>query len=123
MEYYKSEIAKCTYRQFTTGFYFGRTDSESQIYDSNTYIKNYTYIGTVRNLTEDGLVTFEQKNKFSVGEELECMNFDGTNTPCTVLQIYNEKMEPIESAPHPKEQLHVKLDKPVEPGMILRRCE
>lgn len=39
MEYYKREIAKCTYRQFTTGFYFGKTDSESQIYDSNTYVK------------------------------------------------------------------------------------
>jgi putative protease len=123
MEYYKSEIAKCTYRQFTTGFYFGKTDSETQIYDNNTYIKNYTYIGTVRNVTNDGLVTFEQKNKFSVGEEIECMNFDGTNTLCTVLQIYNEKMEPVESAPHPKEQLCVKLDKPVEAGMILRRQE
>jgi U32 family peptidase len=26
MEWYKSEIAKCTYRQFTTGFYFGKPD-------------------------------------------------------------------------------------------------
>ena len=24
MDYYKEEIAKCTYRQFTTGFYFGK---------------------------------------------------------------------------------------------------
>ena len=68
MEYYKSEIAKCTYRQFTTGFYFGKTDSDSQIYDNNTYIKNYTYIGNVQLVTEDGLAVFEQKNKFSVGE-------------------------------------------------------
>ena len=45
MDYYKEEIAKCTYRQFTTGFYFGKTDETSQIYDSNTYIKNCTYIG------------------------------------------------------------------------------
>ena len=44
MDYYKEEIAKCTYRQFTTGFYFGKTDETSQIYDSNTYIKNCTYI-------------------------------------------------------------------------------
>ena len=36
MDYYKEEIAKCTYRQFTTGFYFGKTDETSQIYDSNT---------------------------------------------------------------------------------------
>jgi putative protease len=123
MEYYKSEIAKCTYRQFTTGFYFGKTDQDSQIYDNNTYIKNCTYIGNVQEVTEDGLVAFEQKNKFSVGEEIECMNFDGTNTVCRVEEIYNDRMEPMESAPHPKMQLYVKLDRPVSAGMILRRQE
>lgn len=123
MEYYKSEIAKCTYRQFTTGFYFGKTDQDSQIYDNNTYIKNCTYIGNVQEVTEDGLVAFEQKNKFSVGEEIECMNFDGTNTVCRVEKIYNDRMEPMESAPHPKMQLYVKLDRPVSAGMILRRQE
>lgn len=123
MEYYKSEIAKCTYRQFTTGFYFGKTDQDSQIYDNNTYIKNCTYIGNVQEITEDGLAAFEQKNKFSVGEEIECMNFDGTNTVCRVEEIYNDRMEPMESAPHPKMQLYVKLDRPVSAGMILRRQE
>ena len=123
MEYYKSEIAKCTYRQFTTGFYFGKTDQDSQIYDNNTYIKNCTYIGNVQEVTEDGLVAFEQKNKFSVGEEIECMNFDGTNTVCRVEEIYNDRMEPMKSAPHPKMQLYVKLDRPVSAGMILRRQE
>ena len=115
MEYYKSEIAKCTYRQFTTGFYFGKTDSDSQIYDNNTYIKNYTYIGNVQLVTEDGLAVFEQKNKFSVGEMIEAMDFDGTNISCRVEEIYNDKME--------KMQLYVRLDRPVSAGMILRRQE
>ena len=123
MEYYKSEIAKCTYRQFTTGFYFGKTDSDSQIYDNNTYIKNYTYIGNVQLVTEDGLAVFEQKNKFSVGEMIEAMDFDGTNISCRVEEIYNDKMEKMESAPHPKMQLYVRIDRPVSAGMILRRQE
>lgn len=123
MEYYKSEIAKCTYRQFTTGFYFGKTDSDSQIYDNNTYIKNYIYIGNVQLVTEDGFAVFEQKNKFSVGEMIEAMDFDGTNISCRVEEIYNDKMEKMESAPHPKMQLYVRLDRPVSAGMILRRQE
>ena len=123
MDYYKSEISKCTYRQFTTGFYFGKTDSETQIYDNNTYIKNYTYIGTVDDITKDGLAAFTQKNKFSVGEEIECMAFDGSNITCRVLQIYNEKAEPVDSAPHPKQQLFVKFDNTPEKGMVLRRKE
>ena len=47
LEYYKSEIGKCTYRQFTTGFYYGKTDSDSQVYDNNEYVKDYIYVCTV----------------------------------------------------------------------------
>ena len=123
MEYYKREIAKCTYRQFTTGFYFGKTDSESQIYDSNTYVKNYTYIGTVREVTPDGCVCFEQKNKFLVGEKLEAMGFDGTNIECEVQAIYDEKENSMDSAPHPKQVLYIDLGHPLEMYDILRRKE
>lgn len=123
MEYYKSEIAKCTYRQFTTGFYFGKTDSDSQIYDSNTYVKNYTYIGTVRQVTDDGCVCFEQKNKFSVGECVEAMDFNGDNIECTVEAIYDEDGALMESAPHPKQQLKVKFSEQLTEGMIIRRKE
>ena len=35
----------------------------------------------------------------------------------------NENGESIESAPHPKQQLRVKLDKPLDAGMIIRRKE
>ncbi|MGN0396229.1 MAG: U32 family peptidase [Coprococcus sp.] len=122
MEYYKTEIAKCTYRQFATGFYFGKTDSDSQIYDNNTYIKNYTYIGTVRNIDED-YIYFEQKNKFSVGEVLEAMGFDGENISCRVLEICDEDGNSMESAPHPKQKLKVKLDQKLASGIIIRRKE
>ena len=47
MEWYRQEIGKCTYREFTTGFYFGKPTEDAQIYDNNTYVKNYAYLGTV----------------------------------------------------------------------------
>lgn len=123
LDCYRAEIAKGTYRQFTTGFYFGKTGSDSQIYDHNTYVKNYSYIGNVQAVTADGLVQFEQKNKFSVGDELEGMCFDGSNTVCRVLAIFDENGISMPSAPHPKQRLSVKLDRSVLPGMILRRKE
>lgn len=122
IDYYKAEIAKCTYRQFTTGFYFGKPTSEMQIYDNNTYLKNYTYIGTVRDV-KDGYLYFEQKNKFSVGEELEVMGFDGSNIICRALQIFDEDGNSMDSAPHPKQKLKVRVDADILPGMIIRRKE
>lgn len=124
LPYYKEEIAACTYRQFTTGFYFGKPDYETQIYDSNTYVKNYTYLGTVEALTEDGLLILEQKNKFSVGDEVSIMPFRGTDIVCRILSILDEDGKEMPSAPHPKQKLFVEVEssrkKEIEPGMILR---
>lgn len=120
LPYYREEIGKCTYRQFTTGFYFGKTDSASQVYDNNEYVKDYTYIGMVEQVDEKGYLHFMQRNKFCEGDEVEAMLFDGTNRLLTVRTIWNERMEQVESAPHPKEQLTVDLGMPLPAGTILR---
>lgn len=120
LPWYRDEIARCTYREFTTGFYFGKPDTNAQIYDSNTYVKNYTYLGTVRSLEEDGTAVFEQKNKFCVGDAIEIMKPDGTDLTAKVLSIRNDDGEEQDSAPHPLQNLHVKLDQRVEEGDILR---
>ena len=123
LDYYREEIAKCTYRQFTTGFYYGKTDENSQIYDANTYIKEYTYIGIVQEIDERGYHKIYPRNKFSVGEEIEVMIPDGTNKVLRVLAMENEKREPVESAPHPKQEIWIDFGEKLEPGYLLRRKE
>ncbi|MFR5602095.1 MAG: peptidase U32 family protein [Lachnospiraceae bacterium] len=123
MPWYREEIGKCTYREFTTGFYFGKPDSQTQIYDNNTYVKNYTYLGTVEQVDDRGFVRIEQKNKFSVGETIEVMKPNGDNLLLTVNAIYDEEGNPQESAPHPKQILYVDLGTQLEPYDILRRKE
>ena len=121
--FYKSEISKCTYRQYTTGFFFGKPDENTQIYESNTYIKEYTYLGIVGDKNEEGLYNIEQRNKFSVGEEIEVMKPDGTNLLVTVKRITDEKGVDMESCPHPKQQLYIDLGVELERYDILRRKE
>ena len=119
---YKEEIAKCTYRQYTTGFFFGKPDENTQIYDSNTYIKEYTYLGIVSEV-KNGLCKIEQRNKFSVGEEMEIMKPNGENVMVSIEAIYDEEGNAKESAPHPKETLYVKLSEVPSVYDILRRKE
>lgn len=123
MDYYREEISKCTYRQFTTGFYFGKTTEESQIYDSNTYIREYTYLGMVEQTDTQGRMVLEQRNKFAVGETIEAMLFDGTNQELVVQEIRDDDGNIMESAPHPKQRLHVDLGVQLPIGCILRRKE
>ena len=122
MPWYLDQISNCTYRQFTTGFYFGKPGDESQIYDSNTYVKEYTYLGIVGE-KKDGMCRIEQRNKFSVGEEIEIMKPDGGNEKTIGRRIVDEDGCEQESAPHPKQVLYVELDKEADVYDILRREE
>ncbi|MCI8939559.1 MAG: U32 family peptidase [Dorea sp.] len=122
MPWYLEQISNCTYRQFTTGFYFGRPDENTQIYDSNTYVREYVYLGIVGEV-KDGVCRIEQRNKFSVGEEIEIMKPDGANVPAVVKRIRNEDGQEQESAPHSKQVLYVELDADADIYDILRKKE
>lgn len=123
MPWYLDQISNCTYRQFTTGFFYGKPSEEAQIYDSNTYVKEYTYLGIVGERNEEGLYRIEQRNKFSVGEEIEVMKPDGRNEVVTVKRIVDEKGNDMESAPHPQQVLFIDLGQPLDMYDILRRKE
>lgn len=123
MEWYQEQISNCTYRQFTTGFFYGKPDQNTQIYDSNTYVKEYTYLGYAEEIDERGFVQITQRNKFSVGEEIEIMKPDGQNLLVTVKAIYDEKGNSVESAPHPQQKLFVDLGTEIAKYDLLRRAE
>jgi putative protease len=126
-EKYKSNIPKyvemmsqCTYRQYTTGFFFGKPNEDSQIYDKNDYEHGYTYLGIIENVDEEGMCEFHQRNKFSVGDVIEIMKPDGRNIEVTVSKMVDEKGCEVESAPHPKQHLYVYLDGKAEKYDLLR---
>lgn len=123
MDWYLSEISKCTYRQFTTGFYFGKPDENTQIYDNNTYVNEYVYLGIVGGLVQMSGQTcarIEQRNKFSVGDNIEIMKPDGRNISVTVSDMYDEQGRHIESCPHSKQVVDVCLSAVPEVYDILR---
>ena len=118
--HYKEEIAACTYREFTTGFFYGKPSEEDQIYDGLTYKSPYTYLGIVER-EADGRVRLIQKNKFSVGETVEIMKPDGRDVQAKVLSIRDSEGNEMPSAPHAKQEIHVALSAEAEDWDILRR--
>ena len=124
LDHYRDEISKCTYRQFTTGFFYGPTTHESQIYDNNTYVKKYTYLGLAGSSDEQGFVKMEQRNKFAVGDQVEIMKPSGENVLVTVEKMKDEDGRFIENCPHPKQKIHVLFSqKPDELDLIRVREE
>lgn len=121
--WYMEQIKSCTYRLFTTGFFYGKPSEEAQIYDNNTYEKGYTYLGIVGEKNTAGMYKMEQRNKFSVGEEIEVMKPNGENVPAAVKALMDETGQPMESCPHPQQIFYVDLGMELEEYDILRRRE
>ena len=121
MDIYRQEIAKCTYRQFTTGFYFGKPNESSQIYDTNTYVNEYIYLGMVEEADKSkNTAKITQRNKFCVGDTIEIMKPDGRNVLTKVISLTTEDGTAVTSAPHPKQVLYAQLDESVEKYDLLR---
>ncbi|CEK38358.1 peptidase U32 family protein [Paraclostridium sordellii] len=116
------ELKKGSHRHFSAGFYLGKTSTKDQNYESASYVRNYDFIGVVRGHDkENDLVIVEQRNRMFVGDEIEIIGPYKETMYATILEMYNEDGEPIESAPHAKQIVKMKLDIEVEENYMLRK--
>ena len=124
IELYKEEISKCVNRSFTTGFYLKKPDENDINNDKNTYNKEYIYLGLIENIIDIGEKKYAkiiQKNKFSIGDEIEIIKPDFINIKLKVNSILNKNFENIDSCPHPKEIVYFEVDNSkVTAGDIIR---
>lgn len=115
------ELKKGSHRDFSTGFFLDRPGKNSNNYESASYIRNYDFIGIVRDVLDDGYIIVEQRNKMSVNDEIEVIGPYKETMFTTILEMYNEDGEPIESAPHARQIVKMKLGIEVDKNYILRK--
>ena len=120
-EEWLDEIKKASYRDFTTGFYFGKPTGEEQVYTSSSYIRTYDFSGLVLNYDENTrIATIEQRNRMFLGDEIEVFGPDKYHFTQKIEKMWNEEGEEIDVAPHPQQIVKMKMNKPVENWDILR---
>lgn len=121
-EEWLDELKKVSHRQFTTGFYFDRPTNKDQDYQTSAYTREYSFVGLVKDYnpqTEMALV--EQRNKMSIGEEIEIFGPNSQGFTQILEIMLNENGDPVESAPHPQQLLQIKMAYPVASGFMLRK--
>lgn len=117
-----TELKKVSHREFTTGFYFDKPTNKDQNYQTSAYTREYSFVGLVKEYNEEtGMAIVEQRNKMSIGEEIEVFGPYTDFFAQNLEEMYDEEMQPIESAPHPQQILHIKMAHPVKPGFMLRK--
>ena len=117
-----TELKKVSKREFTTGFYYNKPTDEDQNYQTSAYTRDYSFIGMVKEYEpETCMAVVEQRNKMSVGEEIEVFG-PGRDFFSQKLEVLlDEEGQPIESAPHPQQIVKIKMKEPVEKNFILRK--
>lgn len=115
------EIKKVSHRDFTTGFYFGKP-SDSQVYETSSYIRNYDFVGLILHYDEETqIATVEQRNRIFVGDEIEIFGPGKDYFVQKIEKMWNEKNEEITVAPHAQQIFKIKVDKPVEKNFLMRK--
>ena len=116
------EVRKVSHRPYSTGFYYGKPNEESQVYTSSSYIRNYDLLGIVTDYdSETKIATISQRNKFSLGDEIEIMQPGKPFFTQVVTHMENDKGEAIESAPHAAMTVKMPVTEPVCVNAMLRR--
>ena len=116
------ELKKGSHRDYSTGFYFDSPSDKAHNYESASYIRNYDFIGIVKDYDkENDLYIVEQRNKMNVNDKIEIIGPYKETMFATILEMYNEDGEPIESAPHARQIVKLKLDIKVDKNYMLRK--
>lgn len=117
-----NEVLKVSHRPYTTGFYFNKTDANSQVYETSSYIRDYDIVGFVTDYDEKtGIATIEQRNKFCVGDTVEIIQPDKPYFSQKVEWLRDANGEEIASTPHAQMIFTMKLKKPAAPNAMLRK--
>ena len=116
------EIKKVSHRDFTTGFFFGQANENSQVYKDNSYIRGYDFVGIVLEYDEDTkIATIEQRNRVFVGEEIEIFGPGVKHFDYKIEKMLDDKDREIDVANKAKQIFKIKIDQPIKKGFILRR--
>ena len=120
-DYYLEELQKNSHRKFTTGFYYGKTDQFSQVYENNSYIRTHDFVGIVLDYDkETELALVEQRNKIVKGDTIEIFSPIKKSFFIVINEMYNAYGNLIEEAPHAQQIIKVKIGQSVNKMDILR---
>lgn len=116
------ELKKASHRPYTTGFFFGRPESEGLEQQSGAYLRGYDFVGLVTGFDSSrNLLQVEQRNAFGVGDTLEVLEPGTGFFAYPVTEMYDADYQPLRWAPHPQQTVYLPYPQPLQPFSLLRR--
>ncbi len=119
-QYYNNEIQKAENRISSTGFLFGDTTANEQLYDRDEH-PTKEFVGIVREYRKETKeCVIEQRNYFEVGDTLEFFGPFLKNTLNKVNEIYDFEYNRLDAARHPQQLIILKVNFDVSINDMIR---
>jgi putative protease len=115
------ELESVSHREYSTGFFYDKVNEVANISAGNKNVCEQSYYAIAEGYDpETGLAYFRQRNKFKVGDKADLLTPGKVGRQLEVTEIFDEKLTPIDAAPHPGMYVYVKVPFEVKVGDILR---
>lgn len=111
------ETEKISHREYSCGFFFG--GEPGQTTDRSHYTRNYE-LSAVCEGRQGEYIVLKERNRFFRGETVDILQPGKAPFTAELTEIFNEDMEPIESAPHAEMTVYWKTDLDIAEGAYLR---
>lgn len=116
------ELWKVAQRELSTGFYYHTPTEKEQLLGKRRRRPQYKFAGQVLNYDEKTrIATVQQRNLFSVGDQIEFCGPNFHHFEQTIAEMHNEEGESIDRAPNPMMTVTMPVSQPVKPGDIIRK--
>ncbi len=112
------ELNKISHREYSEGFYFGK--EPGQEVKAGGYVRDYEVVAVGLG-TENGLSKLSQRNRFFRGDTVDILEPGKIPYTVTLEELFDEEMQPIESAPHATMILYAKCGQEIGPGALIRK--
>ena len=117
------ELESVSHREYATGFYFDNPMENPQTVTQNGYLREKAYLCVATGETDGEFAYFVQRNKVCENDICEIITPGQCGKKFVATELYNEKGEKIESAPHPSMKFKMKVPFPVKAGDIVRSSD
>lgn len=116
------ELKSVSHREYCSGFLLGKPDSDSHLYGTSAYVRNYDFLGVVESYDkESGTARVQQRNKISVGDEVEIIGPKYFSYSMKIERMADENGASIDAAPHPKQYVNIPVNVELGKNYIIRK--
>ncbi len=117
---WKYELENVSHRPYTSGFYLNKPNYNSQNYETSSYIRNYNYVGIVKEKISDNSYLIDVKNKIKRGETIEIIRAKGEKINLLLSEIINYENNDIIEEANPNQKIILKVDSSIQSGDLIR---